>query len=237
MVICNFCKQSFNIKQWNDHRKKCEKNPHVNVECKYCKKEFNQSKIEKHKIKCKSKYEKNFGNVPIMKCKYCNKNFQDKYLSSHECYCMRNPKNFKNLETLDTTNQEHKSELIVQKNDKPIKNSKNFVICEHCEEKIEENKIKLHHRFNHMYKELKFKPYIEDNKTYKGNNVYIVNDDGSVEFLGEQEKTSSKSNKNKNFLKTNDSYYNYSAKDNMAFSIRDNGKFGSIPLYDSLDDE
>lgn len=234
VVYCEFCKESFDIKKWVSHRNECKKNPYTIVECRYCKKEFNQDKIQNHLIKCKKNLKNTEEKFIICNCQYCNNRIQEKNLLWHEYNCSKNPKNWKEIEIVDMKKEENKivtPKKLISKN-----NNKIFVVCEYCEELIEKNKIEIHFRFNHKYKELKYKPYKED-KSYKGNNVYITNDNGSVEFLGKQEKTEVKLNKNKNILKSNDSYYNSTTKDNTAFSIRDNGKFGSMPLYDNYDEE
>lgn len=70
---------------------------------------------------------------------------------------------------------------------------------------------------------------------YTGSNILIPDEYGSVEFKGIN--TKPKEVKQIKMLGNTDSYYNHQASDNTPFSKRDNGQFGSFPLYENDRDD
>lgn len=199
------------------------------VYCEFCKESFDIKKWTSHRDKCKK------NPYTIIECRYCKKEFNQDKIQNHLIKCKKHYEKISKKNIFikcEHCNKKVLKEYFVYHNSRCTKNPKNWNVNDSIvEDNNESSNIKI----------LKDSFYPKKNNQkvnqYTGNNVYITNDDGSVEFLGKQEKTEVKLNKNKNILKSNDSYYNSTTKDNTAFSIRDNGKFGSMPLYDNYDEE
>lgn len=193
------------------------------VYCDFCKESFDIKKLTAHRNKCRKNPNTN------IECKYCRKEFNQSEIHSHLIKCKKY--------------HENKSKNNI------------FIICEHCNERILRKNLLFHNSlcFKNPKNWKNIEDYKEDkspeifknelfsgkNKSvvkYTGDNAYLANDDGSVEFLGKQDKSKAKPKKDY-ILKNIDSYYNSKSEDNTAFSKRDNGKFGSMPLHDNYDEE
>lgn len=144
---------------------------------------------------------------------------------------------------------------MMEINNLNVKSSKQIVmtICQFCKVSLKSSNMKKHLTKCDKYKKEQSKlsktPKGINNESmgykkivkkkpllYTGSNILIPDEYGNVEFKGIN--TKPKEVKQTKILRNTDSYYNNKASDNTPFSKRDNGQFGSFPLYENdRDDE
>lgn len=216
--VCECCKSKILIKRLNQHYEKCPKISRKIVNCIYCDSKFQEYNLKKHinicsknpknfRTKFNAKIDENLDEKEYFKCQFCNSSVFRKNLKKHENKCLK-------------------------------KNINIFKECQFCKKHINLKDLE-NHEINcpEILKELIPSKYNFENKIYTGDNVYITNDDGIVEFLGKKNRSTFKLNNYGKTLKNVDSYYNSNKNDNISFSVRENGKFGSMPLYDNYEEE